>query len=49
MQKGRTEGIFSALSSAAFLGISPVFGKLAINLGFSPLAVAALRTSMAQG
>ena len=49
MQKGRTKGIFSALSSAAFLGISPVFGKLAINLGFSPLAVAALRTTMAAG
>jgi drug/metabolite transporter (DMT)-like permease len=47
MQKGRTKGILSALSSAAFLGISPVFGKLAINLGFSPLAVAALRTTMA--
>ncbi len=49
MKKGRTKGIFSALGSAAFLGISPVFGKLAINLGFSPLAVAALRTTMAAG
>jgi len=49
MQKGRTKGIFAALSSAAFLGISPVFGKLAINFGFSPLAVAAFRTSMAAG
>jgi drug/metabolite transporter (DMT)-like permease len=47
MQKARTKGIFAALSSAAFLGITPVFGKLAINFGFSPLAVAALRTSMA--
>jgi drug/metabolite transporter (DMT)-like permease len=49
MQKGSTQGIISALGSAAFLGISPVFGKLAINAGFSPLAVAALRTSMAAG
>ena len=49
MQKGSTKGIYAALSSAAFLGISPVFGKLAINYGFSPLAVAALRTSMAAG
>ncbi len=49
MQKGRTAGIFAALSSAVFLGLSPVFGKLAINFGFSPLAVVALRTSMAAG
>src|SRR5271157_3244387 len=49
MQKGRTKGIFAALSSAAFLGISPVFGKLAINSGFSPLAVAAFRTGLAAG
>ncbi len=47
MQKARTAGIFAALSSAVFLGLSPVFGKLAINFGFSPLAVVALRTSMA--
>ena len=47
MHKAHTKGISAALSSAAFLGLTPVFGKLAINLGFSPLAVAALRTSMA--
>lgn len=47
MQKTHTTGIFAALSSAIFLGLSPVFGKLAINFGFSPLAVVALRTSMA--
>lgn len=39
----------AALSSAVFLGLSPVFGKLAINFGFSPLAVVALRTAMAAG
>ncbi|HEX2696904.1 MAG TPA: DMT family transporter, partial [Anaerolineales bacterium] len=46
-QKWNDVGIISALSSAVFLGLSPVFGKLAINFGFSPLAVVALRTSMA--
>ncbi|HUH98496.1 MAG TPA: DMT family transporter, partial [Anaerolineales bacterium] len=43
------KGVFAALSSAAFLGISPVFGKLAINLGFSPLAVTAFRSGLAAG
>ncbi len=47
MQKNQTAGIFAALGSAFFLGVSPVFGKLAINLGLSPLAVVALRTSLA--
>ncbi|MGZ6316915.1 MAG: EamA family transporter, partial [Anaerolineales bacterium] len=49
MQKGRATGISAALSSAVFLGLCPVFGKLAINGGFSPLAVVALRTSFAAG
>lgn len=49
MQKSHATGISAALSSALFLGLSPVFGKLAINLGFSPLAVVALRTSLAAG
>jgi drug/metabolite transporter (DMT)-like permease len=43
----RTKGIFSALSSAVFLGMSPVFGKQAILLGVSPLAVVAIRTILA--
>jgi drug/metabolite transporter (DMT)-like permease len=47
MQKGHKTGIIAALSSAVFLGFTPVFGKLAINFGFSPLAVVAFRTSMA--
>jgi drug/metabolite transporter (DMT)-like permease len=47
MQKSRGTGILAAIGSAVFLGLSPVFGKLAINFGFSPLAVVALRTSMA--
>jgi len=40
-------GIGAALSSAMFLGLTPIFGKQAITLGFSPLATVALRTCMA--
>lgn len=47
LQKKQTAGIFAAFSSAFFLGFAPVFGKLAINYGFSPLAVVALRTGFA--
>lgn len=46
---GHAAGIGSALASALFLGLTPVFGKQAIALGFSPLAVVALRTGMAAG
>jgi drug/metabolite transporter (DMT)-like permease len=45
--KRQSMGIMAALSSAAFLGLAPVFGRLAILSGFSPLAVVALRTGMA--
>ncbi len=47
MQKKQTAGILAAFSSAFFLGLAPVFGKLAINQGFTPFAVVALRTSFA--
>ncbi|HTP03239.1 MAG TPA: hypothetical protein VMJ64_17820, partial [Anaerolineales bacterium] len=47
MQKGHRTGIVAALASAFFLGLCPVFGKLSINAGFSPLAVVALRTIIA--
>jgi len=40
-------GVSAALASALCLGLAPVFGKQAITAGFSPLAVVALRTSMA--
>lgn len=43
----RSKGIQAALASALLLGIVPVFGKQAILDGFSPLAVVALRTSIA--
>jgi drug/metabolite transporter (DMT)-like permease len=47
MPRGRETGIAAALSSALFLGLCPVFGKLAILAGFSALAVVALRTVFA--
>lgn len=49
MHKKQTAGIFAAFSSAVFLGLAPVFGKLAITQGFTPFAVVALRTSFAAG
>ena len=49
MQKKQTAGITAAFSSALFLGLAPVFGKLAITQGFSPFAVVALRTGFAAG
>ena len=48
-KRGQITGIGAALSSALFLGLAPIFGKQAITLGFSPLAVVALRTGMAAG
>lgn len=49
MQKKQSAGILAALSSAIFLGLAPVFGKLAITQGFTPFAVVALRTGFAAG
>ncbi len=43
----RKKGISAALSSALFLGIVPIFGKLAFEFGFSPFAVIAIRTTIA--
>jgi drug/metabolite transporter (DMT)-like permease len=45
--KLRLNGIRAAMASAVFLGLIPVFGKQAILLGFSPLAVVSLRTGIA--
>jgi len=47
--RGRITGIEAALASAVFFGLTPVFGKQAITLGFSPLAVVAFRTILAAG
>jgi uncharacterized membrane protein len=47
-QDTRRKGVNAALFSAIFLGLAPVYGKAAMGEnGFSPLAVVALRTSMA--
>ena len=46
MQK-RNTGVRAALLSAVFLGLAPVFGKQAINLHISPLAIVGFRTVMA--
>jgi drug/metabolite transporter (DMT)-like permease len=43
----RSKGIRAALVSAFLLGLAPVLGRQAILLGFSPLAVVALRTGFA--
>lgn len=44
---GHNKGISAALSSAIFLGMVPIFGKLAFEAGFSPFAVIAVRTTIA--
>lgn len=43
----RGAGILAALASAVCLGFTPVLGKLAINMGISPLGVVAWRTVLA--
>jgi drug/metabolite transporter (DMT)-like permease len=48
-KRGLISGIQAALVSAIFLGLIPIFGKQAITLGFSPMTVVALRTSIAAG
>lgn len=42
-------GVFIALLTPVFLGVAPVFGKMAINAGADPFSVAALRTLTAIG
>lgn len=41
------KGVLAASASAFFLGLAPIFGKQAIQFGFSPLTVVAIRTSLA--
>ena len=43
----RKAGVRAALLSAGFFGLTPIFGKLAVNLNISPLAVVGFRTIMA--
>lgn len=40
-------GLSAALASAFFLGMAPVFGRQAITLGLTPMAVVAIRTGLA--
>jgi len=47
LQQRRAHGIQAALASAVFLGLTPVFGRFAIQSGFSPLGVVAFRTLLA--
>lgn len=46
-RRRQSQGVAAALSSAFFLGLAPVFGKQAINLGVPPIGVVALRTIFA--
>lgn len=41
------KGILAALATPTFLGMAPVFGKLAIHAGTDPFSVAAVRTVIA--
>jgi drug/metabolite transporter (DMT)-like permease len=43
------KGIVAALSAPLFLGVAPIFGRLAILNGSDPFTVAALRTLVAVG
>jgi len=43
----QTKGIFAGLFSAIMLGLAPIFGKLAMNGGFSPLILVAFRSGVA--
>lgn len=42
-------GVVAALSTPIFLGMAPIFGKLAMQAGADPFTVAALRTLIAIG
>lgn len=43
----RSQGIWAALSSALLLGLIPIFGKQALLMGYSPLAVVSIRSGLA--
>jgi drug/metabolite transporter (DMT)-like permease len=43
----KVKGILSGLASAVLLGLSPIFGKLSINNGFTPLFLVAFRSGTA--
>ena len=45
--RSQISGIIAAVSTPIFLGMAPVFGKLALEAGTDPFSVAALRTILA--
>jgi drug/metabolite transporter (DMT)-like permease len=45
--QGVKTGLRAAFTSSLFLGLAPVFGKLAIKLGLPPMFVVAMRTILA--
>jgi drug/metabolite transporter (DMT)-like permease len=48
MQKqGKTIGIIAAASSAILLGLTPILGKISLQLGFSPLFIVTFRSILA--
>ncbi len=47
LRDSHKKGIYAALASAIFMGMTPIFGKQAILQGAGPLAVVALRTLFA--
>ncbi len=48
-RKPQSIGVLAALASAVFLGLAPIYGRMAILSGFSPMSVVALRTGLATG
>jgi drug/metabolite transporter (DMT)-like permease len=47
MNRTPVTGVVAALFTPVFLGMAPIFGKLAINAGADPFSVAAMRTAVA--
>lgn len=45
--RSQISGVIAAVSTPIFLGMAPVFGKLALQAGTDPFSVAALRTMLA--
>lgn len=47
--QNQIRGIIAVLATPTFLGMAPIFGKLAINANADPFSVAAIRTLIAVG
>ncbi len=45
--QGKIIGIVAAGGSAILLGLTPIFGKIALQLGFSPLFIVSFRSTLA--